>query len=79
MAHCRLLFVGSRDDLQKIYDDCPDSSSETSAEMAIGADWISDYDWIDEDERRTGTTTDDFTKENKKLYEQILKQYVIYY
>lgn len=48
MAHCRLLFVGVRDALQKIFDSAPDSSSETKAEMTIGADWIADYDWLDE-------------------------------
>lgn len=38
MSHCRLLFVGGRDNLQKIFDNAPDSSSETAAEMTIGAD-----------------------------------------
>lgn len=45
MAHCCLLFVGSQDNLQKIFDNAPDSSSESAAEMTIGADWI---DWCDE-------------------------------
>lgn len=73
MAHCRLLFVGGRDALQKIFDSAPDSSSETKAEMTIGADWIADYDWLDEEEKKTGWTTDDFTKEsNPKLYQEIL-------
>lgn len=36
MAHLRLLFVGSRKNLQDIYDNAPDSSSETKAEMTIG-------------------------------------------
>ena len=72
MAHCRLLFVGGRDALQKVYDTAPDSSSETKAEMTIGADWVTDYDWLDDDEKKSGWTTDDFTKENKELYQQIL-------
>lgn len=38
MSHKRPLFVGGRDNLQKIYDNCLDSSSESSAEMAFGAD-----------------------------------------
>ena len=70
MAHLRLLFVGGRDNLQKIYDDCDDSSSETKAEIAFGADWISDYDWLSNKDK--GVTTDDFTKNNKALYQQIL-------
>lgn len=69
MAHCRLLFVGGRNNLQKIYDDCDDSSSETKAEIAFGADSIDDYDWCD---KRTTCTTDNFTKENKTLYQEIL-------
>jgi hypothetical protein len=35
MAHCRLLFVGGSDNLQKIFDNTPDSSSETAAEMTL--------------------------------------------
>ena len=44
MAHLRSLFIGSRNDLQRIYDNAPDSSSESAAEMTIWADWIDDYD-----------------------------------
>ena len=72
MARCRLLFVGGRDALQRVYDTAPDSSSETKAEQTIGADWVSDYDWISDEEKKRGWTTDDFTKENKDLYQQIL-------
>jgi len=73
MAHCRLLFVGGRDALQKVYDTADDSSSESKAELTIGADWISDWDWLSEDEEKAGWTTDDFTKEsNPKLYQEIL-------
>lgn len=72
MAHCRLLFVGGRDALQKVYDTADDSSSETKAELTIGADWVSDYDWLDDEEKKRGWTTDDFTKENKELYQQII-------
>ena len=45
MAHCKLLFVGTQDNLQEIFNNTPDSSSESAAEMTIGADWI---DWEDE-------------------------------
>lgn len=73
MAHCRLLFIGGRDNLQKIFDNAPDSSSETAAEMTIGADWVADYDWISEEEKAAGWTTDDFTKDsNPKLYKEVL-------
>ena len=60
MAHCCLLFVGTFQNLQDIYDDCPDSSSESAAEMSIGADWINEYD----DYRGSGEFTK-FTKETK--------------
>lgn len=73
MAHCRLLFVGGRSNLQKIFDDAPDSSSESAAEMTIGADWIADYDFISEEDKKLGKTTDDFTKEtNPELYQEII-------
>lgn len=73
MAHCRLLFVGGRANLQKIYDDAPDSSSESAAEMTIGADWVADYDFISEEQKKLGRTTDNFTKEsNPELYQEII-------
>ncbi len=73
MSHCRLLFVGGRENLEKIFEACPDSSSETAAEMTIGADWVSNYDWISEEEKARGWTTDDFTKDNEELYKQIIE------
>ncbi len=73
MAHCRLLFVGGRDNLQKIFDGAPDSSSESAAEMTIGADWVEDYDWISEKEKKIGRTTDNFTKiSNPELYQEVI-------
>lgn len=73
MAHCRLLFVGGRANLQKIFDDAPDSSSESAAEMTIGADWVADYDFISEEQKKLGWTTDNFTKENNpELYQEII-------
>lgn len=79
MAHCRLLFVGGRANLQTIFNNCPDSSSETAAEMTIGADWVADYDWIDEEEKKRGWTTDDFTKSsNPELYQEIINGYWCY-
>ena len=76
MAHCRLLFVGGRENLQKIFDAAPDSSSESAAEMTIGADWVADYDWLNEKEKRAGRTTDNFTKKsNPELYQEAIKGY----
>lgn len=76
MSHCRLLFVGGRDNLQKIFDGAPDSSSETAAEMTIGADWIADYDWLSDEEKNRGRTTDNFTKKsNPELYQDVIKGY----
>ena len=74
MAHCRLLFVGGRDNLEKILNSAPDSSSESAAELAFGADWIADYDWISEEEKKTGWTTDNFTKiSNPELYQEVIE------
>lgn len=64
MAHNRLLFVGSISNLDKIYADCPDSSSESAAEMAFGADWISEEE--------------EFTKDHKEYFGQILNKRWIY-
>lgn len=76
MAHCRLLFVGGRSNLQKIFDDAPDSSSESAAEMTIGADWVDDYDWTSDGKKKTGRTTDNFTKEsNPELYQDVINGY----
>ena len=74
MSHCRLLFVGGRANLQKIFDDAPDSSSESAAEMTIGADWIADYNWISEEEKKKGRTTDNFTEDsNPELYQEVIE------
>lgn len=74
MSHRRLLFVGGRANLQKIFNDAPDSSSETAEEMTIGADWVADYDHISENEKKKKWTTDDFTKfSNPKLYQDVIK------
>ena len=62
MARLRLLFVGTINNLYKIYDDCPDSSSESAAEMAFGADSI--------DEEAYGG---EFTKSNIEYYNRILE------
>lgn len=40
MAHYSVLVIGTTQDLQNIYDDCPDSSSESDAEMAFGYDYL---------------------------------------
>ena len=73
MAHCRLLFVGGRDNLQKIFNNTPDSSSESAAEITIGADWVADYDWISEEEKKICWTTDNFTKiSNPELYQEVI-------
>ena len=60
MAHCLLLFVGTHKNLQEIFDNCPDSSSESAAEMAMGADWINEND----EYKGSGEFTK-FTKETK--------------
>ena len=72
MAHCLLLFVGTQNNLQEIFNNTPDSSSESAAEMTIGADWVN---WNDEYEGSGEFTK--FTKETKgKLhlnYEDVIR------
>lgn len=40
MAHYEVLMVGTEANLMQIYADCPDSSSETKAEMAFAYDYL---------------------------------------
>lgn len=40
MAHYNVLMVGTEANLMQIYADCPDSSSETKAEMAFTYDYF---------------------------------------
>lgn len=66
MSHVRLLFVGGKKNLDQIYADCPDSSSEAEAEMAFGYDWINseaDGRWVSEE----------FTSKDTELYRQVVE------
>ena len=63
MAHRRILFVGGIKELEQIFADCPDSSSEPAAMQAF------DADYIDIDSPRA---TPEFTKANRELYDQVL-------
>lgn len=38
MSHCRVLFVGTISNLDQIFENCPDSSSESCAEIAFAYD-----------------------------------------
>lgn len=40
MAHYDVLMIGTEANLMQIYADCPDSSSETKAEMAFAYDYL---------------------------------------
>ena len=40
MSHCRVLFVGTIENLNQIFADCPDSSSESCEEMAFSYDYL---------------------------------------
>lgn len=42
MAHYKVIMIGTRDNLQKIYDSVGYSSTETSAELAFGYDYLDD-------------------------------------
>lgn len=43
MSHCRVLFVGTIKNLNQIFADCPDSSSESCAEIAFAYDYLTVY------------------------------------
>ena len=76
MAHCRLLFVGKVENIHRIYADCPDSSSESAAEMAFGADYICEY--REGYERQSSWNTPEFTKANKEYYQDIIDGQFMY-
>ena len=40
MSHCRVLFVETIENLNQIFADCPDSSSEACEEMAFAYDYL---------------------------------------
>lgn len=70
MAHLRLLFVGTMDNLEQIYANCDDSSSKTKAELAFDADYISTYC---EGYKNDPWSTPEFTKDNKELYREVVE------
>ncbi len=43
MTHYRILMIGKIENLDQIYADCQDSSSETAAEMTFGYDYCNPY------------------------------------
>lgn len=48
MAHYTILLIGTHKNLDDIYNDCPDSSSESRSEMAFG------YDYLDKSKDESG-------------------------
>lgn len=69
MAHCRLLFVGTKDNMEAIFENCPDSSSESEAEMAFGCDYVSSDYWYNEE----------FTKQDEHYQDVINGMWVYCY
>ena len=43
MAHCRVLFVGTIENLFHIFEDCPDSLCESPSEIAFSYDYLTVY------------------------------------
>ena len=85
MSHCKVLFVGTIENLNQIFADCPDSSSEPCAEMAFSYDYLTVYTknellgkqpyhkslYPNEDEY-------EFTKNDTELYDEIVKKKLYY-
>lgn len=81
MSHCKVLFVGTISNLNQIFADCPDSSSESRAEMAFAYDSLTVYTknellrkqpyhkslYPNEDEC-------EFTKNDTELYDKIVRK-----
>lgn len=75
--HCKVLFVGTEMNLRQIYADCPDSSSETNAEMAFSYDWLSPYsreELLNKGVHASPIEYKDceFTKEDTELYDKFI-------
>ena len=69
MSHCRLLFVGTKDNMEAIFENCSDSSSESKAEMAFGCDYVAPDHWYDEE----------FTKQDEPYQDVINGKWVYCY
>lgn len=81
MAHYNILMVGTEANLMQIYADCPDSSSETRAEMAFAYDYLcplSKNVLLGKDTRVYNSEDCEFTKEDKELYNKIVQGRMFY-
>lgn len=84
MSHYRVLFIGTIENLNQIFADCSDSSSESSAEMAFAYDSLTVYTKNEllgkEPYHKSLYPNEDeceFTKADTELYDKIVlkKQY----
>lgn len=84
MVHCRVLFVGTINNLDQIYANCPDSSSESEAELAFGYDYLEEYPkkvLLGESYNNSSISNNpndyEFTKKDLELYDKyiIKRQY----
>lgn len=76
MAHCEVLMVGTEANLMQIYVNCPDSSSETKAEMAFAYDYlrpISKNELLGKGIKKYDSEDYEFTKEDTELYNKIVQ------
>lgn len=77
MSHCLILMIGKIENLDKIYADCQDSSSETDAEMTFGYDYCSPYNILSNKSAITIENEDKcmFTKNSKIFTDYVLNGY----
>lgn len=76
MAHYNVLMVGTEANLMQIYADCPDSSSETKAEMAFAYDYLcplSKNELLGKGIKKYDSEDYEFTKEDTELYNEIVQ------
>lgn len=81
MAHYNVLMVGTEANLTQIYADCPDSSSETLAEMAFAYDYLcplSKNELLGKGIKKYDSKDYEFTKEDTELYNEIVKGRMFY-
>lgn len=76
MSHCSVLMVGTEANLTLIYAGCPDSSSDTLAEMAFAYDYlcpISKNKLLSKGIKKYDSEDYEFTKEDTELYNKIVQ------
>lgn len=72
MSHYKVLMIGTIDNLDQIYADCQDSSSESKAEMTFGYDYCNPYDMIKQETPRWDNEESCMFKKDSKEFKEFV-------